>query len=93
MKFLHYQLNIGPGKRVRVTLNERANVRLLDTLTYYHYAAGRPYQATGEYPNVLQADLRVPHRSQWHIVIDHGQFKGELKASVRLLAADGTETE
>jgi hypothetical protein len=82
MEYLHYRLNAGPEKRVKVTLSERANIRLLDTLSYYRYCARKSYQAAREYLDVVQADVTIPHRSQWHLVIDHGEYRGELKASV-----------
>ena len=46
MDYLHYKVSVRQGEVIRVTLDEKtdtsqANIRLLDTLNYFKYSAGK----------------------------------------------------
>jgi hypothetical protein len=83
MNYLHYKFKADPNNDVKVTLNQKANVFLLDTADYYKYRLGKSYRPTAEYTDVTSLHVKVPHKSTWHILIEHGDyFKGTIKATV-----------
>lgn len=86
MNYLHYTVQAGPGELVAVTLSDRANVRLLDSLNYYKYKLGKKYDTTdgGEAmdPSVT---MRAPYKASWHVVIDLGPSGGEVRADIKVI--------
>jgi hypothetical protein len=86
MNYLHYKFKADPNNEVKVTINQKAKVFLLDTTSYYKYRLGKPYQPTAEYNEVTSLHVKVPHKSTWHLLIEHGDyFKGTIKALVDVL--------
>ena len=86
MNYLHYKVDAGPDQIVAVTLSDRANVRLLDSLNYYKYRAGKKYEATdgGEAVDSPVA-MKAPYKATWHVVIDLGGRGGAVNADVKVL--------
>jgi len=84
MNYLHYDLNIGIGQYVEVTLDKQANVRLLDDYNYSKYKRGDNHQYYGGLAKTSPATLKPPHSGHWHLVIDLGGYAGTVRASVRL---------
>ena len=82
MNYLHYTVKAGPKNIIEITLNERAIVRVLDTLNYYKYSQGKSYNAIFEYRNTPSLRVKVPHKSKWHVIVEHGIFDGVIKAIV-----------
>jgi hypothetical protein len=78
-------MKCNPERFIKVDLNARATIKLLDTMNYFKYQAGKPYEATSEYNNMLTIDMKVPFKSTWHVVIEHGDYKGLLKANVKVV--------
>ena len=86
MNYLHYKMKASPQNAIKVTLNHKANIKLLDTVNYYKYCNGKTYQSTGEFIDVSSMQIKVPHKSNWHILIEHGDYyKGLLKALVDVI--------
>lgn len=83
MNFLHYDLQLGPGDVVEVTLNQRANVRLLDETNFSRYQRGEQHNYHGGMATKTPVRLRPPHAGHWHLVIDLGGYAGSVNASVR----------
>jgi hypothetical protein len=88
MNFLMYDLGSrSRGASVRVTLSgNAANVMLLDDLSLSNYRSGRPFQYFGGHATRSPVVLTVPHAAHWHVVVDMGGARGEVSASVEVVA-------
>lgn len=85
MTFLHYQIKADPSKIVQVTIDGEATVKLLDTLNFSKYRLGKEHTFQGGLYPPSAIEFRVPVKDVWHVVIDLGGKKGEVKASVKLI--------
>jgi hypothetical protein len=85
MSYLHYKMRAGPDKLIHVKLSAKANVRLLDTLNYFKYRAGRPYQSAAEAAQDSVVNLQPPHQAEWHLIVDLKGQGSEVRAFVKLL--------
>jgi hypothetical protein len=85
MGYLHYKVITGENKEIRVALSNRANVRLLDTLNYYKYRAGRPYQSVTEFSEGTRLQIKPPHKGEWHVVVDLKGQGEEVRAFVEVV--------
>lgn len=85
MKNLHYDLNVVPNDIIQVTLDKQANVRLMDSINYQYYKAGRQCKFYGGLAKVSPINLRAPHAGHWHLVIDLLGMSGSVHASVKIL--------
>lgn len=85
MKYLHWEVNAGPGNAVRVELDRQANVRLLDDLNYSAYRSGRRHHYYGGNATRSPVTIPVPHSGRWHVVVDLGGYGGHVSASVAVV--------
>jgi hypothetical protein len=86
MNYLHYKVDAGPDQMIAVSLSDRANVRLLDSLNYYKYRAGKKYEMTdGGEALDPPVTMKAPYKASWHVVIDLGGQGGEVTADVRVV--------
>jgi len=83
MNFLHYDLNLAPGEVVEVTLDTRANVRLLDDANFSNYKRGTHHNYYGGFAERSPVRLTAPRPGHWHLVIDLGGYAGSVRASVQ----------
>lgn len=85
--FLHQEMEVGPDDLIEVTLNNPANVLLLDSDNYEKYRNNRPYRyAKGGYVRHSPFRLRAPSQGSWHVVIDLGGGPGHIRAWVRIFS-------
>jgi hypothetical protein len=84
MNFLHYELEVGPNNTIQVTLDKRANVRLLDDYNFQKYRSGQQHSYYGGLAKVSPVNLKAPNQGHWHLVIDLGGYSGTVHASVRV---------
>ncbi|MBN1834936.1 MAG: DUF1883 domain-containing protein [Spirochaetales bacterium] len=87
MGYLHYTVTVAQDKQIRVSLSNRANVRLLDTLNYYKYRAGRPYQSVSEFSEETRVQIKPPHKGEWHVIVDLKGQGEEVRAIVDVVDA------
>ena len=80
MHYIHDVLEIGPEQVVKVRLNRRANVMLLDEENYEHYLNGEHFYYRGGFADDREADLQVPRQGIWHLVVDSAGYPGRLRA-------------
>ncbi len=85
MNFLHYDLQLGQGEAVEVTLDKQANVRLLDDINFSNYKRGQRHTYYGGLAKVSPIHLKPPNPGHWHLVIDLGGYAGTVNASVRTI--------
>lgn len=86
MNYIHRVLDVGPDQAVEVTLDNPANVQLLDEANFDAYRAGRFYHYHGGHATSPVYLIRPPRPGRWHLVIDLGGFAGRVRAWVRLVA-------
>lgn len=91
MNYLHYTVHAGPGKAIRVSLSDVANIRVLDTLNYYKYRAAKSCQSAAESKNRLALSFVPPHKGEWHVVVDLAGQGQEVRAVVDVTEADGKQ--
>lgn len=89
MNYLHYEVQVGGDDIVEVTLDNKANVRLLDDANYARYKRGEQHRYYGGQAQVSPVHLKPPHPGRWHVVIDFGGFAGKVRASVNVVSAVG----
>jgi hypothetical protein len=85
MGYLHYKVTTAQNKEIRVSLSNRANVRLLDTLNYYKYRAGRPYESVSEHTQETRLQIKPPHKGEWHVIVDLKGQGEEVRAFVEVV--------
>ncbi len=86
MNYLHYQVHAGPENIIKVRIDRKANVRLLDTLQYQKYRMGKPFGNTpGGKSEPPGREFRVQNKDVWHVIIDLGGKGGTVKAQVDVL--------
>ena len=85
MQFLHYELSAGKDKIIQVTIDHQADIKVMDPFNFSKYKLGKtPDFQGGTYP-ASTIEFRVHRKDIWHVVIDLGGKRGEVKASVKLL--------
>ena len=89
MNYLHYKVNAGPAKIIKVSLSDSANVRLLDTLNYYKYRLGKSYNSSSEHSGKMACTFKPPHKGEWHVIVDLAGQGPEVRAFVEVV--DGAE--
>jgi hypothetical protein len=86
MNFLHYEVNLGQGDFVKVTLRgNAANVLLLDDSNYRSFQAGTQYRYFGGYYTRSPAIIRPPNTGHWHVIVNLGGGAGSVNALVQVL--------
>jgi hypothetical protein len=86
LEFLHQEMEAGPDDLIEVTLDNPANVLLLDPENYEHYCNNRPYSYYGGYAESSPYRLRSPNRGKWHLVVDLGGGPGHVRAFLRVFS-------
>lgn len=84
MNFLHYEYDLSSGDIVEVTLDNQANVRLLDATNYSKYRKGKKHRYFGGLGKKSPIRIPVPNAGHWHLVVDLGGYPGTIRASVRV---------
>ena len=87
MNFLHKEFDLTAGDVLEVTLDNAANVQLLDPSNYQNYRDGRQYHYHGGYVTASPFQITPPQAGHWHLVIDLGGNAGKVSASVRILSS------
>jgi hypothetical protein len=90
MNFLHQEFDLDAGEIVEVTLDNPANVQLLDPENYEAYRNGRQFHYYGGHATVSPIQIQVPRAGHWHLVVDLGGDFGRVRASARLLSGATT---
>ena len=86
MQFQKYDLGqLRGGETVEVTLQNSANVKLMDSGNFRSYQSGGRHQFYGGRVTRSPFRVAVPHSGQWHVAIDLGRNGGTIRSSVRVL--------
>ncbi len=84
MNYLHYEVRAKKYNRIKVSLSGTASVRLMDPLNYHRYKLGRSVKAKDEIQN-SRAEFEVPYDGTWHVIVDLGGKRGDVKAIVDII--------
>ena len=85
MNFLQYEFDANPQNTIQVTLDQQANVRIMDYSNLQKYKAGQQHRYYGGLAKNSPISLRVPHQGHWYLIVDLGGYAGTVRASVRVL--------
>ena len=85
MQFLHRALTLSAGDAVEVTLDNQANVLLLDGPNFACYKANSSFNYHGGLAMVSPFRIVAPRAGLWHLTIDLGGYAGSVRVSVRTL--------
>ena len=83
--YLHYPLDLAKGQTVEVTLDNKANVRLLDEANFSYYKQGHQHRYIGGYAQKSPVRITAPRPGKWNLVVDLGGYPGIVRASVKVL--------
>lgn len=84
MKFIHWEIQIGPDSVVQVELDRAANVLLLDDSNFAAFRRGGRYTYYGGYFKQTPVRLVPPRETAWHVVVHLGGYAGRVNASMSL---------
>lgn len=86
MQFIHYDLGqLHGGEIAEVTLNARANVRLMNSSNFATFKRGGRATFYGGQSTRSPIKIPVPNSGHWYVVIDLGGHGGQIKSGVRVL--------
>lgn len=90
MEYLNSELDLNQGDTVQVTLDNRANVMLMDPANYEAYRSGREYRYFGGHATHTPVRIVAPHGGRWHVVVDLGGYAGKVRAGVSVIRGMAT---
>ncbi|MFY9223254.1 MAG: DUF1883 domain-containing protein [Blastocatellia bacterium] len=82
MEFIHYDLNLSSNDVVKIELDKKANVKLMDYWNYQNYKQGKAHTYYGGVQQVSPARILAPHAGSWYLCIDLGLGGGRITSSV-----------
>ena len=82
MEFIHYQVRVFPHNKITVTVDKQANIKLLNNIMYERYRSGKNVKASLEFLDSGSTSFKVPYKGEWHIIVEHGNYQGEITARV-----------
>ena len=85
MNYLHWEFDGEPGDAIQVTLDKRANVRLMDTINFNKYRQGQRHKYYGGHATRTPITLGIPHQGHWHVVVDTGGYPGKVRAAANVI--------
>lgn len=85
MKYLHYHLDLKSNNVVQVDLKSPAYIRLMNEEHYRAYREGKQYRFFGGLAESSPANIKPPHKGEWHLCIDMSGQDGELGATVHII--------
>lgn len=85
MTYMYYETNAGPKDSIEVSLDNRAHVRVMDSLNFQNYKKREKYRYHGGFAKKSPVHITPPHQGHWYVVLDLGGKAGRVKASVRVL--------
>jgi len=86
---LHQSFLAWSGDLLRIWLDRRANVLLLDENDYMRYRSGGGFRYLGGYARTSPVELPVPYPGRWHLVIDMGGQPGALRVRAEVIRFGG----
>lgn len=69
---LGFQMTTGPSIMVEVTINQSANVYLVNMQGYQNYLNGNEFTYHGGYAAGSPYRIRIPSSNHWYVIVDNG---------------------
>ena len=86
MQYIKYYFpNLNSGDIVEVSLDNAANVCLMDSYNYINYSIGSSFSYYGGYATYSPSRITVPYSGSWYLTIDLGGYPGSVSTSVRVI--------
>ena len=85
IEHLHYEFKANSNNIIEVNLDSEANVMLMDDANYSKYCGGRRFSYIGGFVTGTPYRIRPPRLGKWHVVIDRGGLRGQVRAAVRII--------
>jgi uncharacterized protein DUF1883 len=85
LEYIYSEIQARAGAIIEVTLDQQANVRLLDPTNYSRFKSGQQCQGYGGRALRSPLHLQVPSSGTWYVVIDLGGSSGAICHSVRII--------
>jgi len=89
MHYLKYEIDAGPDDIIEVTLDNAANVQLMNLENFTNYDKGQAYRYHGGYVQRSPFRIRPPHQGHWYLTIDLGGGAGSVRAGARVIKRAG----
>jgi hypothetical protein len=87
MEYLHKDLgHLDGDEAVEVTLDSAANVKLMDSANFIAYRRGAKHSYFGGHVTRSPFRLAVPRSGHWHVAVDLGGYRGNVRAGIRVLS-------
>lgn len=86
MDFIHAEFWGKENDVAIVTLDNQANVMLLDDINFSAYKQGRSFKYFGGWACRSPVRLKPPHYGHWHVIIDLGGSGGKVSANIRFVS-------
>ena len=67
-----FQMTTGPGIYVEVTINQPANVYLVNAQGYQKYLNGDEFKSSGGYASNSPYRIVIPSSNHWYVIVDNG---------------------
>ena len=86
MKYIYKDLGQRrAGERVRVSLSNWANVRLMNSSNYSNYKSGRNHQYHGGLYKKTPVTLQIPTNGRWYVTVDNQGLANPVRATIEIL--------
>jgi hypothetical protein len=82
---LHRLLNLNHSDIVKVALQGRASVMLMDDRNYRYYNEGADFDYFGQLVKRSPCHLKAPFPGRWHLVIEQADPAGDVMAHVQII--------
>ena len=86
MIHLHDELDLHAEDVVRVSLDRRANVRLMDEANYARYCRGEKFSFYGGGAKQTPVNIVAPAPGRWHLVVDLGGYPGRVRVTHEIVS-------
>jgi hypothetical protein len=83
MDHLHWEFDATPRDTLEITVDQMANVLLMDDANYKKYSDDQQHAAFGGMVEKSPLTLKPYRAGKWHIAVDMGRSGGKVTASVK----------
>src|SRR5437763_378177 len=80
---LHWEFAASPRDTLEITVDQMANVLLMDDANYQKYCQGQQHACYGGMVEKSPVVLKPYGKRRWHVVVDMGRSGGKVSASVK----------
>jgi len=84
MNFLHSTVQVGPGQSIIVSLDQAANVQVMDDVNLRRYKLGQRFEYFGGFARRSPAVMKPPHPGRWNVAVDLGGGRGAVRVGIRV---------